>query len=79
MKILEMTSYFLFIKSPFYPITLFKGAAPLSGSIKDFTTFGKQNRQKKAHAPFFLALILRYRTDIFQNKKKLIIDLKKKK
>ena len=29
--------------------------------------------------PFFLALILRYKTDIFQNKKKVHIDLKKKK
>ena len=46
--------------------------------MKDFTIFGKQNRQKMAHAPFFLALIFRYKTDIFQNKKKLHIDLKKK-
>ena len=49
------------------------------GRIKDFTIFGKQNRQKRAHAPFFLALIFRYKTDIFQSKKKLHIDLKKKK
>ena len=61
-----------------YPVTPLKGAAPLSGSIKDFTNFWKQNRQKRAHVPFFVALIFRYKTNIFQNKKKLHIDLKRK-
>ena len=36
-----------------YPITPLKGAAPLSGSIKDSTIFWKKNRQKRVHAPFF--------------------------
>ena len=62
-----------------YPITPFKGAAPLSGSIKDFTIFWKTKSSKKGACALFLALIFRYKTDIFQNKKKLHIDLKKKK
>ena len=37
-----------------YPINPVKGAALLSGSIKDLTFFvEKKNRQKRAHAPFF--------------------------
>ena len=62
-----------------YPITPSKGAAPLSGSIKDFTIFWKTKSSKKGACALFLALIFRYKTDIFQNKKKLHIDLKKKK
>ena len=52
---------------------------PYAGQLQILQFFGKQDRQKRAHAPFFLALIFRYKTDIFQNKKKLHIDLKKKK
>ena len=51
-------------------ITPFKGA-------KIIQFFGKQNCRKRAHTPF-LALNFRYKIDIFQRKKKLHIDLKKK-
>ena len=61
-----------------YPITPAKGAAPLGGSNKDLTIFWKTKSSKRAHAPFFVALIFRYKTDIFQNKKKLHNDLKEK-
>ena len=43
-----------------YPIIPVKGAAPLSGSIKDFLVkvfIRKENRQKREHAPFFVTLI----------------------
>ena len=63
----------------YYPITPPKGAAPLSGPIKYFTIFWKTKLSKKGACALFLALIFRYKTDIFQNKKKLHIDLKKKK
>ena len=62
-----------------YPITPVKGAAPLSGSIKDSAISWKTKSSKKGACVLFLALIFRYKTDIFQNKKKLHIDLKKKK
>ena len=62
-----------------YPITPFKGAARLSGLIKDFAIFWKTKIVKKGRMRPFLALIFRYKTDIFQNKKKLHIVLKKKK
>ena len=63
-----------------YPITPLRGAAPLSGSIKDFPIIWKTKASKKgACALLSLALIFRYKTDIFQNKKKLHIDFKKKK
>ena len=56
------------------PITPVKG-----GSIKDFTLFWKTKSSKKCACALFYDLIFRYTTDIFQNKKKLHIDLKKKK
>ena len=52
---------------------------PQAGQLRDFQFLKKRNRRKRAHAPFFVALIFRYKTNIFQNKKKLHIDLKKKK
>ena len=76
--ILQMRPIIQYRYPMLYPITPLKGAAPLSGSIKDFTNFWKQNRQKRVHAPFFVALVFRYKTDIFPNKKKLHIDLKNK-
>ena len=39
-----------------YPITPVKGAAPLSEWITD-SAIGKRNRQKRAHAFIFVALI----------------------
>ena len=62
-----------------YPITPVKGTASLNGSVQDFTPFWKTKSSKRAHAPFFVALILRYMTDTFQRKEKLHIDLKKQK
>ena len=70
---------FSFLLHADYPITPFKGPAPLSGSIKNSTIFWKTKSSKKSACALFLALIFRYKTDIFQHKKKLHIDLKKKK
>ena len=41
------------LRQSVYPVTPFKGAAPLSGSIKDFTTFWKTKSLKKGACALF--------------------------
>jgi len=80
LKKVMMTFYVKISESnTLYPITPLKGTAPLSGSIKDFAIFRKTKSSKKGACALFLALIFRSKSDIFLNKKKLHIDLKKKK
>ena len=47
-----------------YPITPVKSAAPLSGSIKDFSLLWKT----KSSCALFVGLIFRYKTDLFRRK-----------
>ena len=50
-------------------ITPFKSAAPLSGSIKDFTIFSEIKSSKKGGAcALFCTIIFIYKTYIFQRK-----------
>ena len=46
----------------------------VSDSIKIFPNFEKTKSSKRAHAPFFVALVFRCKTYVFRRKEKLHID-----
>ena len=58
-----------------------KGDVPSSESIKKFSIFEKTKSSRKGaikkDAPFFVAIIVRYKTDVFRRKRKLRSDRKK--